>query len=184
MPQVNPTLPNDGEGADAIDISGPFLELLAIFNGHIGADNLEPGTIAAGIGDGELETDMLENLAVTTAKIAANAITPQKVALANAVASSTSNVITPLLTSSRYLVTALAEAATIAAPSGTPADGQTLLLRIKDNGTARALTWNAIYRVMGNTLPTATVANKMIYIQLAYNEAATKWDVISVVRES
>lgn len=45
MPLVNPTLPNDGETADAVDVSGPFLQLLAIFNGHIAGDNIEPGSL-------------------------------------------------------------------------------------------------------------------------------------------
>lgn len=45
MPQVNPTLPNNGENADAEDISVPFLALLAIFNGHIGPDNIEPNSM-------------------------------------------------------------------------------------------------------------------------------------------
>lgn len=45
MPHVNPTLPNDGENADAGDVSIPFLALLAIFNGHIADDNIEPGSM-------------------------------------------------------------------------------------------------------------------------------------------
>lgn len=45
MPHVSPTLPNDGETADAADISIPFSLLLAIFNGHIAADNIEPGSL-------------------------------------------------------------------------------------------------------------------------------------------
>src|SRR4030095_15904187 len=40
-----------------------------------------------------------------------------------------------------YTVTALAQACTINAPSGTPTGGQRLLIRFKDNGTARALTF-------------------------------------------
>jgi len=43
-------------------------------------------------------------------------------------------------TADEYTVTALAVPATIAAPSGTPTDGQRLILRFKDNGTGRALT--------------------------------------------
>ena len=55
----------------------------------------------------------------------------------------TSATITPTGdTADIYAVTAQAAAATIAAPSGTPTNGQKLTLRIKDNGTARALTWN------------------------------------------
>lgn len=94
---------------------------------------------------------------------------------------SSASTITPTSDASDvYTVTALAVAATIAAPSGTPINGQRLTLRIVDNGTARSLTWNAIYRVIGNTLPTSTVASKLIYIQCMYNSTGAKWDVLSI----
>jgi hypothetical protein len=170
-----------------------------------------------------------------------------------------------------YTVTALAVNATIAAPTGTPTDGQKLIIRIKDagvrksstlginaiattntsasivitdsangaavgnyvtiagvsaaiggipaasmntrfaitavatntitvltgstatstaTGTATAsgtlsydgygLTWNAIYRAVGTTLPVATTATKTIYVGCIYNAADTKWDVVAV----
>lgn len=86
--------------------------------------------------------------------------------------------------SDQYNVTALAQAATIAAPSGTPTNGQKLILRIKDNGTARALTWNAIYRAIGCALPTTTVLSKTHYIGCIYNAADTKWDVVAAIVEA
>lgn len=78
-----------------------------------------------------------------------------------------------------YTVTALAQAATIAAPSGTPVNGQKLILRIKDNGTARGLTWNAIYRAGDTALPTTTVLGKTLYLGFIYNSADSKWDFVS-----
>lgn len=86
--------------------------------------------------------------------------------------------------SDQFNVTALAQAATIEAPSGTPVDGQKLTLRFKDNGTARALTWNAIYRAIGTALPTATVASKVIYVGCIYNSQDTYWDVVSVATQA
>lgn len=83
----------------------------------------------------------------------------------------------------QYNVTALAVAATIAAPSGTPTDGQDLFFRFKDNGTARGLTWNAIFRAVSVILPTTTVINKVLYAWARYNAADTKWDVILVRQE-
>lgn len=76
-----------------------------------------------------------------------------------------------------FTVTALAAGATFAAPSGTPADGNRLMIRIKDNGTARTLAFNAIYRAIGITLPTTTVINKTMYLGAIYNSADSKWDV-------
>jgi hypothetical protein len=82
-----------------------------------------------------------------------------------------------------FTVTALAQAATFGAPTGTPTDGQKLIIRIKDNGTARALSWNAIYRVIGVTLPITTVISKTAYIGLIYNNADSKWDCVAVGQE-
>lgn len=81
-----------------------------------------------------------------------------------------------------YDITALAAAATISAPSGTPANHNLLTIRIKDNGTARALTWNAIYRA-GTTvaLPTTTTISKTMHVQFEYNSADSKWDLVGVV---
>jgi hypothetical protein len=78
-----------------------------------------------------------------------------------------------------FTVTALAEEATFAAPSGTPASGNLLTIRVKDNGTIRSLAYNAIYRAIGVTLPTATVAGKTMYLGARYNSADTKWDIIA-----
>lgn len=82
-----------------------------------------------------------------------------------------------------YALTALAAAAALGAPSGTPTNGQGLIVRIKDNGTARALTYNAIYRAVGVELPTTTVVGKTIYLGMIYNAQDTKWDVIAVAQE-
>lgn len=84
----------------------------------------------------------------------------------------------------QFNVTALAANATFAAPTGTPTDGQRLLIRIKDNGTARTLGWNAIYRAVGCTLPTTTVISKTLYVGAIYNAADSKWDVIAVALEA
>jgi hypothetical protein len=79
-----------------------------------------------------------------------------------------------------YNVTALAVGATIAAPSGTPADGQILVLRIKDNGTSRTLSFNAIYRFSSDLpAPSATTVNKTMYLGFIYNAADGKWDNVS-----
>jgi len=77
----------------------------------------------------------------------------------------------------------LATALTIGAPTGTVASGMKLILRIADNGTARALTFNAIYRAIGVTLPTTTTANKVLYIGCIYNSQGSKWDVIAIKEE-
>jgi hypothetical protein len=84
-------------------------------------------------------------------------------------------------TADQYNLTALAAAAAFGIPTGTPLDGQKLIIRIKDNGTARALTWNAIYREVGTSLPSTTVISKTLYVGCIYNNADTKWDVVASV---
>jgi len=81
------------------------------------------------------------------------------------------------------VVTDLASALTIAAPTGTPSTGMKLVIRITDDGTNRALTWNVIYRAIGITLPSTTTANKILYIGCIYDEAGSKWDAVAVKEE-
>ncbi|AON96877.1 hypothetical protein BI081_gp230 [Mycobacterium phage Tonenili] len=68
--------------------------------------------------------------------------------------------------------------------TGTPTQGQPWLLRFKDNGTARALTWGAAYRAIGVTLPTTTVANKTLYVGGFYNATDAVYDVTAVGQEA
>lgn len=76
----------------------------------------------------------------------------------------------------QYEVTALAAGATFGAPTGTPVDGQKLVIRVKDNGTAQTLAWNAIYVNSGAaSLPATTVINKTHMIGLVYDSTAVAW---------
>lgn len=84
----------------------------------------------------------------------------------------------------QYNLTAQAAAAAIAAPTGTVTDGTSLIFRIKDNGTARALTWNAVYRAIGVTLPTTTVVSKTLYVGCKWNSTDAVWDVLAVSQQA
>lgn len=83
-----------------------------------------------------------------------------------------------------YAVTALAGTLTIAAPIGSPVDGNKLIFRILDNGTARSLSWNATYTVIGCVLPTTTTVSKTTYVGCIYNANNTRWDVVSVITQA
>lgn len=93
------------------------------------------------------------------------------------------SVVPDALTYGQYSYTALATPIVIGSP-GVVADGKTLIFRFRDNGAARALNWNAIYRGIGVTIPTATVANKVVYVGAKYHAADNKWDVLAVNRQS
>jgi len=82
-----------------------------------------------------------------------------------------------------YRITALAQACTFAAPTGTPVDSQLLEYCLADNGTARALAWNVIFASAGATLPTTTVAGKAMRLMMQYDSASAKWDCIGLAQE-
>lgn len=65
--------------------------------------------------------------------------------------------------------------------TGTPVDGQHLILRFKDNGTARTIAWGTSYVSSGtSTLLATTSINKTHLVELLYDSAATKWVCIRV----
>ncbi len=81
-------------------------------------------------------------------------------------------------------LTALAADLTINAPTGTPTNKQVLVLDIKDNGTSRALTWNAAFVGLGIALPSATTISKRLMMLFQYSTAATKWHLLSANQET
>lgn len=78
-------------------------------------------------------------------------------------------------------VTAQAEAVTFNAPSGTPADGNMILIKYKDNSTSRSITWDAIYN---GYKPAATVAGKWTLIVGIYNSSNSKWQTSLAFQEA
>ena len=89
-----------------------------------------------------------------------------------------------------YVYTALAANWTFNA-STSATNGEKVIIRIKDNGTPRTLTWPSSsvaggVRQIGLTLPVITNANKTIYIGLVYNTdgATALWDAIAYSLEA
>jgi hypothetical protein len=96
-----------------------------------------------------------------------------------------SGTITPLAnTSDQFNIIGITGDITIAAPAGTPTEGQKLIIRLKDAGTGVNISWNVIYKAIGFTLPTSTVANKTAYIGFIYNTADADWDGVAISLES
>lgn len=161
----------EGTLAKAADVNSRVASILGVLNGNIDAANIKASSIGS---------TQLANSSVTAAKIVDGTITRSK--LANLTTTiTTASTITPSL--GNYNVTALNSAATIAAPSGTPSQSDLIVLRIKDNGTAQALSWDSVYRAVGITLPSTTVAGKMLYIGMKYNLEDAKWDVLAAQGE-
>lgn len=81
-----------------------------------------------------------------------------------------------------YAITALSQSCTFAAPTGTMTDGRSLLIRVKDDGTARTLLYSSSFRASVDLpLPTSTAAGKTLYMGFLYNLADAKWDLVSVL---
>ena len=148
-------------GTLAITLSGTALP---IANGGTGATTLAGASIATYSG-----TETLTNKRIdprVTSAASASSLTPD------------------ISASDVYAFTALAAGLTINAPTGTPLDGDKLIFRLLDNGTSRALTWDATYTVIGVTLPTATTISKTTYVGCIYNANNTRWDVIAVTTQA
>jgi hypothetical protein len=150
---------------------------LPVANGGTGV------TTSTGTGNVVLSASPTFTGTLNAATISATKILPNVQSIASA------STITPNAdTDTQVSVTALAVPATIASPSGTPSDGQSLVIRIEDNGTGRALTWttgsSGAYRAVGITLPTTTVATKVLYVGCKYNSTDLRWDAIALSQEA
>ena len=83
-----------------------------------------------------------------------------------------------------FIVTAQAGALKFNNPGGTPTNGAKLLIRIKDDGSPRALTYDTQFRAVGVTAPTTTVTSKTLYIGCIWNNDDTKWDIVATGQEA
>jgi hypothetical protein len=83
-------------------------------------------------------------------------------------------------------ITALAVAITSMTTNltGTPTNFQKLLIRIKDNGTARAITWWASFEAKWTALPTTTVISKVLTVWFIYDTVTSKWWCVASSQEA
>lgn len=198
-PAASPAAPTDGVIQTAVGGSNPFLRLanVTVANNETAIDN-------ADIADARVETKInFDNIPYVdedamTSDSALKVPTQQSVKayVDSGTTTMTNKRITKRVGSTAssatptpdadsqdvYVLTALATAPTFGAPTGTPTNGQPLLIRILDNGTARALLFNAIYRFSTDIpAPTTTTLSKTMYLGFIYNSAATKWDCIALI---
>jgi hypothetical protein len=83
-------------------------------------------------------------------------------------------------------ITALATAITSMTTnlSGTPNNFDKLIIRIKDDGTARAITWGASFVAKGTSLPTTTVISKLLTVGFIYDTVAATWGCVASSQEA
>lgn len=144
------------------------------------------GTLAAGnvLASGGVKTDMIEEsdegsgVTVDGALIKDGRIIPRVYT-----DTSTSTMAIDISSFDNYRLTAQASTLTISNPTGSPVDFDKIMISIKDNGTARAITWPSSFKAIGTTLPTTTTANKLLYVGAFYSAASSEWHVTAVTQE-
>lgn len=156
---------NLGGGSGGGDVVGPSSATnnrIAVFDGTTG----------------KLIKDGGETVAQVKSAAAAAARTP------NVQAVTSSATVTPTFSNDLVKITAQAAALALANPSGTAVDGWGVVIRIKDNGTARAISYGTQYHAIGVTLPTTTVVGKTLYLAGIWNIEDTTLDIIAVGQQA
>jgi len=187
----------------ALDADGKLTVRPQVFFGHLSGSNIEIDSFAPGYTDQGNEVGDVVVIKPTTAwadevagilevshaddgTLNADALTQvagglsdKGVRTAPRISSQVTGDISPDVdTYNYYRNTAQDAAIAVNAPTGTPNDGDGLLIEIQDDGTTRAITWNAAYAVdsiYGLSLPTTTVAGKTHFITFIWNDASSKW---------
>ena len=138
------------------------------------------GVFATGTGNLLIANNLSDLASAATARtnLGVRAATPSVPSVASAAT------VTPTFADDQVNVTAQAAALALANPTGSAVDAWGISIRIKDNGTARAISYGTQYRAIGVTLPSTTVISKTLYLGMIFNAADTKWDVVAVAQEA
>jgi hypothetical protein len=174
-----------GGTLSGVDLTTQVTGTLPVGNGGTGATTLT-GVV---IGNG---TSAFTTVTAPTGAIVGTTdtqtLTDKRINPRAVVASGTSGTLTPNGdTTDLYEAEGLTGAITLAQPSGTPVDGQRLMIRLKDDGTARGITWTTsagAFRAVGITLPTTTVISKVTYVGCVYNSTDSFWDAVATVTQA
>lgn len=184
---VNSAAPSDGNvltwsaSASKWQAAAPLATPVSVSNGGTGTSGPLSGVL---IGNGSSAfTAATQPSGNLVGDSATQTLTNKRVTLRTG---STASSATPTINTDNvdvYNITALAANITSMTTnlSGTPNDGDRLLLRIKDNGTSRTITWGASFASSGvATLLASTVAGKQHTIGLIYSSATSTWICLAV----
>ena len=144
--------------------------------------NTPTGIVKADVGLGNVDNTSNATERAATATLTNKRIEPRIVSAASYTTDTGTSL--DVSTTDIFVITAQAGALLFNSPGGTPVQGQRLVIRIKDNGTARALTWNAVFRAMGTALPSTTVLSKTLYLGFFYNSTDSKFDLVASAQEA
>lgn len=120
-------------------------------------------------------------LGTTDAQVVSNKEIQPRVVSATSYTTNTGSAI-DVRTCDIFVVTAQAGALLFNNPAGSPTTWEKLIIRIKDDWTARALTYGSQFRASSDlALPTTTVLSKTLYMGFIYNSTDTKRDLLAVL---
>jgi hypothetical protein len=80
-----------------------------------------------------------------------------------------------------FTIVGLAQAITGFTVVGAPNDADEMVVRITDNGTARAITWGSKFEASTVALPTTTVINQLLTCEFQFNGVTGKWRITRAV---
>jgi hypothetical protein len=145
------------------------------------AINTPTGIVKGDVGLGNVDNTSNATERAATATLTNKRITPRVTSIVSSATPTVNTDNTDFVT-----ITALAVAVTSMTTnlSGTPTDGQMLRYRIKDDGTARAITWGASFVARGVTPPTTTTAGKVTNVGFNWNTATSTWDCVASSTEA
>ncbi len=144
---------------------------LALGVGSIELGHATANTLTASSGVLSVEGVVIPTISST------NTLTNKRITKRTATTTSTATPSINTDTTDVYYITALATAITSLTFTGTPTEGQSLLLWIKDNGGAQAIAFGTTTQVASTDLafPTTTSAGKYLYCSFVYNSVITKF---------
>lgn len=106
--------------------------------------------------------------------------TNKRITLRTSVVASSATITVDPANYDMIVATSLAVACSVVA-TGAPTEGEKYIIRLLDNGTARAIGFNGSFRAGTDVaLPTTTVAGKTIYMGFVYNSNVSKYDLVAL----
>lgn len=148
---------------------------LPVSSGGTGASTASGARTNLGLGT--MATQDASAVAITGGSMSGTAVTQRVVAIADGTSITINADTTDIATQAN---TQSAGTLTIAAPTGTPVNGQKLILRLLSSNI-QTFSWNAIFAGSTDlTLPTAsTGSSKYDYMGFIYNSTAVKWQLLA-----
>lgn len=178
---INATGDQSGGGTGALQVSGGGSFSKSVFIGTtIDVANADTSIGRAGAGQISVESVAVPTISST------DTLTNKRITAR--ITSITSSATPTVNTDNCDCVTITALAATITSMTssltGTPVNFDQLEYRIKDNGTARGITWGASFVAGPAALPTTTVISKALHVWFEWDSVQSAWVCLATGSDS